>query len=122
MAIDGVGSEQGIPPELSLAEAYRILDDRRSDIDRRIASLAPDDPARDILWQELETVLLKLRELVNGLAKSQATHWPELRAKANVLATLLRAGNPGGGPLIPEDERSALALSLTEDVARLTIG
>ena len=122
MGIDEHASGQGISAELPLAEAYRLLDDKRIDIDRHMASLAPQDPARDILWQELEPILLKLREVVTSLAKSKATQLPDLRAKANVLAALLRAGEPGGGPVIPENEKSALALSLTEDIARLTIG
>lgn len=122
MGIDGPGSDQGVPIGLPLVEAYRLLDDRRTEIDRHMTGLAPDDPARDILWQELEPLLLKLREVVRSLAQSQATQLPEVRAKADVLATLLRAGGLDGGPVIPESERAALALSLTEDIARLTIG
>lgn len=122
MGIDKHASDLGTPIELPFAEAYRLLDDKRIDIDRHIASLSLQDPARDILWQELELLLTKMRDVVMNLAKSQATQLSDLRAKAKVLAALLRAGEPGGGPLIPEHERSALALSLTEDIARLTIG
>jgi hypothetical protein len=98
-----------------------VLDGRRIDLDRHITSLAEDDPARDILWQELEAVLAQFGQVVNALAKSHATRLPEIRAKADMLAALLRSTDHSG-PIISDDERSELALSLTEDIARLTIG
>jgi hypothetical protein len=119
MGIGEVASDQGKPAEPRLAEAYRQLDDKRMDIDRRMTALAPGDPRRDILWQELEPVITLLRQVVSNLAKSPATQLPELRAKADVLASLLRGE---GGAILPEDEKSALALSLTQDIARLAIG
>ena len=64
----------------------------------------------------------KIREIVGELAKSAAADLPELRAKATILALLLRPGNDGAGPTIPKPEREALALSLAEDVARLPDG
>ena len=113
-------STSGIAKKLPLSEAYRALNDQRIDADRRMTVLAPDDPARDLLWQELEAVLLELGNVVSRLAKSHPAHLPELRAKADVMAALLRAGDGGCGPMIPEDEKSALALSTIEDIARLT--
>jgi hypothetical protein len=56
---------------------------------------------------------------VSDLAVSPARDFSALRDKADVLAMLLRPEAPGGGPIIPEDERTALVLSLTDDVARL---
>jgi hypothetical protein len=122
MGIDGMASRPSVPEGLPLAETYRLLDARRIEIDRTMISLTPDDPARDELWQELESVLEKLREVVGKLAKSPATDWPELRVKAAILARLLRQTDDGASPAIPEPERLALALSLTEDVARLPDG
>jgi hypothetical protein len=122
MGIHGPDSSGGVPEGLPLAEVFSLLDARRADIDRRITSLPPDDLAREELWQELESVLEKLREVVSKLAKSAAAGLPELRAKATILALLLRPGYDGAGPTIPEPERVALALSLTEDVARLLDG
>ena len=119
METDGTASNQGLNAEMSLPDGYRILNNQRIDIDRRMTMLAPDDPARDILWQDLEPVLARMRETVGRLAKSPATQMLEIRAKANVLAMLLRSGDDGAGPVIPEDERSALALSLVEDIAQL---
>ena len=119
METDGTASDQSLNVEMSLPDGYRILNNQRIDIDRRMMMLAPNDPARDILWQDLERVLVKLRETVGRLAKSPATRLPEIRAKADVLATLLRSGDDSAGPVIPEDERSGLALSLVEDIARL---
>lgn len=120
METDGTASNQGLNAEMSLPDGYRILNNQRIDIDRRMTMLAPDDPARDILWQDLEPVLTRMRETVGRLAKSPATQMLEIRAKANVLAMLLRSGDDGAGPVISEDERSALALSLVEDIAQLS--
>jgi hypothetical protein len=107
----------------SLIESYRALNDRRTDIDRRMILLGPNDPARESLWQALESVLVELRHVVYLLAQSPADHLPQLVVKAEVLATLFRHGDPGGGgPLIPEEERSALLLSVTDDIARLAAG
>jgi hypothetical protein len=117
MGIHGPDSSGDVPEGLRLAEVFSLLDARRADIDRRMNSLPPDE-----LWQELESVLEKIREVVSKLAKSAAADLPELRAKATILALLLRPGYDGAGPTIPEPERLALALSLTEDVARLADG
>jgi hypothetical protein len=118
MGIYGTGSSTGVPERLPLAEAFSLLDARRMDIDRRMTSLPPDDLAQEELWQQLESVLEKLREIVGKLAQSTATDLRELQAKATILALLLRAGQDGARPIIPEAQRVALALSLTEDIAR----
>jgi hypothetical protein len=120
MGISGTVSNRGISEPLALPDAYRALNERRRDIDRRITALESDDPARAVLWQELETVLGELRAVVDNLAKSPAADLSELRDKAGVLASLLRAGRTGEGPTFPEDDHVALALSLTDDVARLS--
>ena len=73
-----------------------------------------------VLWQELELVLAELREVVGQLVKTPATEVPDLRAKAAVLATLLRHNEDTSGPVIPEDDISALALSLTADIGGLS--
>src|ERR1700712_4014390 len=111
MGIDGITLSNGVTGILLLSDTYRTLNGRRTDIDWRIATLAPDDPTRGILWQKLELLLTKLRKTVSDLARSPATHLLELQAKAVVLATLLQPGETGGGPVISEDERTALALS-----------
>jgi hypothetical protein len=122
MGIHGPDLSRGVPEGLPLAEVFSLLDARRADIDRRMTSLPPDALAREELWQELESVLEKIREVVSKLAKSAAADLPELRAKATILALLLRLACDGAGPTIPEPERVALALSLAEDVARLPDG
>jgi hypothetical protein len=103
-----------------LCDTFWALNDQRIDLDRRITVLPPYDFSNDILWRELELVLVKLREVVSQLAKTPATHIPELRAKAEVLVTLLRSNDTNGGPVIPKDEIWALALSLATDVAGLS--
>jgi hypothetical protein len=117
MGIDGTTSNQSLTSELPLPDAYRVLNDQRIDIDRRIEILAPDDPARDVLWQELESVLASVHALLGNLTQSPATQLSDLRAKAAVLAHLLRFGTDGGGPEITDNEKSALALSLSDDIA-----
>jgi hypothetical protein len=119
METDGTAANQGLSEEPSLPDLYRALNNRRVDIDRRMAVLPPDDPARDVLWQDLEHVLADLRKVVGRLTNTPATQLSEMRAKANVLATLLRSGGDGGGPVIPENERLALTLSLIDDIGRL---
>ena len=118
MDIHGAASRQSIE-ELGLL--YHALNDQRVAIDRRIMDL-PNDHSREALWQEQELVLAKLRDVVGHLANNPAAHVSELRVKAVVLATLLRPEDPNGGPVISEDERAALALSLTDDIARLVGG
>src|SRR4051794_16087027 len=113
MANDGATSDAGVN---SLVEAYHILDERRLEIDRQFAGLAPDD--QDEAWQALEAVMERLRGVVTGLAQSAAGDLLELRAKAAILAKLLRAED-GGGPLIAAAYVNALALSLTDDIAWL---
>ena len=121
MGINATASGRGAAGASLLPEAYRILNKQRIDIDQRITALPPDDPARIILWQELESLLVRLRQVVSDLAKSPATHLLEMQAKAAVLATLLQPDETDGGPILPEEEKSALALSLTDDVSRLSV-
>ena len=122
MGIDGTASNNSFSNGLPLLEVYRALDNQRIDIDRHINSLAPDDPARDPLWIELDQVLAELRQVIGQLARAPAPHLPELQAKAAVLATLLRPEDNGHGDIIPEADKLALALSLADDITRLSGG
>jgi hypothetical protein len=117
MGIARIAPGSSISVGLPLDEAYRALNERRMEIDRSIASLPPDDTTREVLWQSLQPVMALLREAVENLAASHATDLTGLQAKAAILAELLRADENGAGPIIPEAERVALALSLTEDIA-----
>jgi hypothetical protein len=114
-----MGLDESVPEGFQLAESFTLLDARRGDIDLRMTSLTPDDPAWNEMWQELESVLEQLREVVSKMAKSPAADLLELRAKATILASLLRPGDDGGGAIARERERVALALALTDDIARL---
>jgi hypothetical protein len=118
MAIDGNASVSGQSVGLSLDEAYRALNNRRIELDGRITSLPPDDPAREALWQSLQPVMDELRQVVADLTGSPAADLSLLRAKAAILAGLLQAEDNGRDPIIPESERNALALSLANDIAR----
>ncbi|HBK08805.1 MAG TPA: hypothetical protein DDZ81_23610 [Acetobacteraceae bacterium] len=117
-----MNSGTGIPVGLPLPEAFRLLNDQRTDLDRRLASIPAGDPVREVLWLELEPVLTKMREVVSNLAKSPATCLPEVQAKAAVLASLIRPEQEDGGAIMPEMEKFALTLSLTDDIARLAGG
>jgi hypothetical protein len=110
-------SARKTPDVIALCAAHSQSNHLLSDIDRRITALPPDDPALDILWQELEAALSSQREVVSSLTNTRATDVAQLRAKAAVLAALLRSGDAGGYPVVPERTVMALALSLTDDFA-----
>lgn len=114
--------DTGLPAGLPPPEAFRWLNDRRIDLDRRLTTLPPGDPSRDLLWLELEPILAKMRVVVKHLAESAALQMSDVQAKAAVLATLVRPGENGGDAIISDAEKSTLTLSLTDDIARLTGG
>jgi hypothetical protein len=103
---------------LQLCDMYRQSNDRRLDIDQRIMALPPHDPGRDTLWHDLETNLAELRDVISQLAMAPSTDTTQVRAKATVLATLLRSRDPDGNTVIPDDKSAALALALADDVVR----
>lgn len=122
MGINGTESRPGIPAGAPLPETFRLLNEQRVDIDRRLAGIPAGNPAREFLWLELEPILAKIREVVDDLARSPASGLSDVQAKAAVLASLIRPEQETGGPIIPEMYRSALTLSLTDDIARLAGG
>src|SRR4051812_30216427 len=91
MGTDRTAPDGGVASGVPLAEAFRLLDEQRMDIDHRLAGLTPGDPVRHTLWEGLDTVLTGLREVVGDLAKSPAADLGELRAKSAVLAKVLRS-------------------------------
>ena len=99
-----------------LCDIYRRLETKRVEIDRRVMALRADDPDRDMLWQNLEPLLTRLREVIDHLAKAPATNMSQLRAKAEILAMLLRGRDSSGGPIVSECETTALALALADAI------
>ena len=96
------------------------LNKRRIGLDKRIAALhLGDDEGDDALWQELEDVLVELGDVTERLASVSATWLTELRAKAEVLAMLMRSNDVGGDPVLPHDRTRALAISLVNDLGGL---
>ena len=79
-------------------------------------SLREEDADRDMLWRKLEPLLTRLREVIDHLAKAPVTNMSQLRAKAEVLAMLLRERDLGGGSIVPECETTALALALADAI------
>jgi hypothetical protein len=110
-------SEHALQDVSVLCDDYDRLNAQRSDIDKRIVELPPADFQREILWDELETTLARLRELLGLVANTWARNKAELRAKAAILATVLRSADAGSGPIVPAHSITALALSLTDDIA-----
>jgi hypothetical protein len=103
---------------LLLCDDFTRMNALRLDIDRRIMALPPYGHERDQLWQELEAVLASVSEVVGKLTLTPASDMAELRAKAQVLATLRQSGDAVDGPIMPEVER-ALALSLAHNTVEL---
>jgi hypothetical protein len=122
MGINGSAANSNAAGVQLLPDTFRMLNEQRIELDQRIVMLPTDDPARDQLWQNLEPLLLKLREVVSDLTKAPAIDLQEVRAKAAVLAILLQPNRIDGSPIIPENETSALARSLTSDIAQLSAG
>jgi hypothetical protein len=92
----------------------------RIDLDRRLAALGFHENEGDgALWQELEDVVVELADTAERLASISATQLTELRAKAEVLAMLMRTEDVGGEPVLPHNRTRALALSLIDDLAGL---
>src|SRR3954447_5866433 len=87
-----------------LTEAFHALDRQRVDIDNRLASLAPDDPAAHKAWQDLQTVVAQLHAAVRDLASAPAANMADLRVKAAILGTLLRSEVGGRGQVIADAE------------------
>ena len=115
----GVSAKNGLTFEL----VERMLNDQRMDLDRRMAVLQLGaDIGCDALWQELEDVLEELEDAAKQLAQVSATRLTEVRAKAEILAMLMRSDDVGDGPVIPYDKTRELALSLTDDLGGLPGG
>jgi hypothetical protein len=98
-------------------EDFQRLNLVRRDLDHSLTALPDDDEGRDALWQELESVLAQISGLVRQLAATFSPQPADLRAKASVLATLLRIGEINPPALAPETV--ALAISLADEVSRL---
>jgi len=111
--------ERVAPGLLDLCNACLGLTERRIEIDQRLVAHPPGDSWRDVLWEELEALLIKLRAAVEQLAEVPAAQTAELSAKAAVLAAILRSGDAGTGPVVPEITVRALALAVADDVVRL---
>jgi hypothetical protein len=119
MTENETGLEHVAPGLLELCNACLGLTERRIEIDQRLMAHPPGDSWRDVLWEELEAVLIELRATVEQLAEVPATQTAELSAKAAVLAAVLRSGDADTGPVVPEVTTRALALAVADDVVRL---
>lgn len=92
-----------------LANAYRAIDARRIDLDRRLTALPPDDMnGRDALMVELGAALAIRQDTLHELTLIQSQTLAELRLKASILLAL-----------VEQDDLSELARSLAQDILRL---
>jgi hypothetical protein len=94
---------------LPVYDAYMQVHGRLVDIDQRIMGL-PEDAD---LWLELDAALAELRNLVTSLIVTPAVTLVELRAKATVLATLLRSEDD---ERVGRHSERALALAIADDL------
>jgi hypothetical protein len=88
-----------------LASVYHTYDTARITLDRQITA-SNDIAGKDMLMDEIASVLEKLDSTEHDLAAMLATDIQDLRAKAEVVVAIAAH----------RDEPSALALSLAEDV------
>ena len=99
-----------MPTVAELADTYRALQAKRTDLDRRITALPPDDiDGRDILMSELEPVVDQMHDMVHQLSRVRAHDNAGLRLKAAVIIDIRKGHDP--------DTLIALAVSLAYDVA-----
>lgn len=107
--------DNSVSDVLRLCDSYRLFNDIRIDLDRRMLALPDDDRLRDVLWQEVEANLAQRFDLIARLATTSSVQPADVRAKASILAMLLRGGN--ANPTELASETVALALSLADEVA-----
>ena len=110
---------QGTSAILMLCEKFRDLNNRRSELDDRVT--AATNASRDEHWLELEAALADINELIARVAEAQAADIAELRAKAEVLASLLKSNTSNDGFATEQNLTSKLALSLANDIAVLPL-
>jgi hypothetical protein len=122
MTTDDNTGQSGPPELVAVCSACRRLNDQRINLDRRITMLPADDHRGDRAWLELEDVLEQLEDAAERLVGVSATELMQVRAKAEVLAILMRSDEADGESIVPVDKTRALTLSLVDDLAGLPGG
>jgi hypothetical protein len=106
--VGGVGNEVAMPTIAELADLYRTMHSKQTDLDQRITALPRDDiEGKDALMDELETVVETLHDTVSQLAQMRAVDATALRTKATIIIG------------IGEDDLTALCRSLAYDVVEV---
>jgi hypothetical protein len=91
-----------------LADAYRVLQAKQTELDQRFSALPIDDiEGRDALMAELGPVVTDLHETVRQLSRARAHDVAALRSKAAVIVGIGKQDT---------DLLAELALSLAHDV------
>jgi hypothetical protein len=99
-----------MPTVAKLADAYRTLHSKQTELDRRITALPSDDiEDKDLLMEELADVVTDLHDTVLQLSQVRAADVAVLRSKA---AIIIGIGER-------DDDLLALALSLAYDVVEV---
>lgn len=96
-----------------LASDYLVLNAKRQDLDRRINALPNDDiTGKDVLMDEMATVLNDLGNVALQLTAAEATNVEEMRAKATVVIDLRDFETMA-------ESAAALGVSLAKDMVKL---
>lgn len=94
-----------MPTITELADAYRKMHKKRTDLDRRITALPIEDiDGKDTLMDEMEYVVVTLHDIARQVASLRAGDTAALRAKATILIGT------------SEDDLTTLCRSLARDV------
>lgn len=100
---------------LRLCESYLMLNERRLVLDTEIMAEETDDDERERLWVQLDGVLTESTDVLRHLAGARSSQTAAVRAKASILALVLRS--PRTDHL--DAAVAALALSVADDAAGL---
>ena len=101
MGTDTKTSPGAEPSVTQACTDYRSLDQRRMAADGQAAQPTLTDAERELLWHETEQIMADMLALIDRLARMPSTDTADLSAKSSVLASLMRADQPDGGPALP---------------------
>lgn len=104
---------------LELCEEYRLLSDRCAVLDAEfsIGNISPSK--RDALFGAIHAATADMQRILNRLAATRSDSIAAVRAKATVIASVLRAAKAANSETILTSELVALVLSVAEEICDL---